>query len=255
MAKYQHYQASGAAHPYAHRLTLKPTTSYIQRMAPERSLTVTNLHITPRTAFQMERPQTQGSPKVVVINTSFRSTFTDRLAQRRRIPTFPQLATDHGNRNTSVSRLTNSSVNTMNNRLASASSFRRDTGSAGRRQHSANLDRTPSSKSDRRTGPHRTFLTQRQTHTFAAYAKYNDIVNSTRAREKASDSPITSNINDLSALTPQRIPRPQEVVLSNEKHVWISDWIASTTAALNLAEGAGRDEDRALKTLSVIHEH
>lgn len=253
MSKSQCYQ-TGASHPYAHRLRLKPSTSYIQSYAPERSLTVTNLTITPRTAFEMERPQTRGSPHLVVINTSFRTAFPDKNSPRKRIPTFPKLATDPSNRQTNVSRQTNSSMATTR-KLSSRSTFRRDTNSANIYANSARMsiqERENSSRSDRRPGQ-RIYLTQRQTNTFAAYAKYNDIVQSTKARERAIESPITTNINDLSALIPEKRTLPQEVTLSNEKHLWISDWIASTSAAMRL-EDLTQEEPKVTKTLSVIHE-
>ncbi|KAH3787762.1 hypothetical protein DPMN_165891 [Dreissena polymorpha] len=260
MAKYQFFHTSDASHPYAHRLRLKPTTSIIQRMAPERSLTVTNLHITPRTAFEMERPQTKGSPRVVVINTSFRTAYPERVIQRNRLTSFPKLSSADRTRQTNNSRLTNYSLGTVNRR-PSTQSFRVESGSANRLSaRFSNQQRVQSSGSDRiqgneqRAGIHRTFLTQRQTTTFSAYAKYNDIVNSTRARERASESPITSNNNDLSALVPQKLTRSTtEMILSNEKHVWITDWLASTSAAMRLDNRL--DEASPIPTtLSIIHE-
>ena len=255
MSNVQYYQA-GTAHPYAHKLRLKPTTSYIQSFAPERSLTVTNLQITPRTAFEMERPQTRGSSHLVVINTSFRTSFPERNSPRKRIPTFPKLATDQPNRQTNISRQTSSSLTTTR-KPSSRSTFRRDTNSANIYSNSARLsnpDREHSSRSDRRSA-HRGYLTQRQTNTFAAYAKYNDIVQSTKARERASESPITTNINDLSALVPEKRPTPQEITLSNEKHLWISDWVASTSAAMRLEDLNQDETTKVTKPLSVIHEH
>lgn len=252
-SKYQYYQ-TGASHPYAHRLRLKPTTSLIQSMAPERSLTVTNLQITPRTAFEMDRPNTRGSPHVVFVNTSFKSAFPERTSPRKRVPVFPKLMTDPVNRNTNVSRQTNSSVNTA--RKPSGNSLYNRNGSANRYTNSARKsahERENSSRSDLRPST-RGYLSQRQTDTFAAYAKYNDIMQSTKARERASESPITTNINDLSALVPVRRYMPQEVTLSNEKHLWISDWVASTSAALRLDDTI-HDELKVPKTLSVIEEH
>lgn len=258
MSTYQYYQTGTAAHPYSHRLRLKPTVSYIQSYAPERSLTVTNLQITPRTAFEMERPQTRGSSQVVVINTSFRTSYPDRNTARKRIPTFPKLATDLPNRQTNISRQTNSSLATTRNLSGNTDSpreRRRELTSANLYTNSAQLsnrERDNSSRSDRKSG-HNGYLTQRQTNTFAAYAKYNDIVQSSKARERASDGPITTNINDLCALVPAKRNLPQELTLSNEKHVWISDWVASTSAAMKLGDSI-QDEPKAPKTLSVIHE-
>ncbi|KAL4231360.1 hypothetical protein ACF0H5_008939 [Mactra antiquata] len=249
MSKYQYY-SSGSVHPYAHRLRLKPTTSYIQSFAPERSLTVTNLRITPRTAFEMERPQTGSAPHLVVINTSFRTSLPDR-SPRKHVPTFPKLATDpQPNRQTNVSRLTNSSFTSTVRKTSAQSSFRRNASSATRysaRRSAQN--RETSSRSDRRG----VYLTQRQTNTFAAYAKYNDIVQSTKAKERATESTITTNNNDLSALVPEKKHLSRDIVLSNEKHVWISDWVASTSAAMRL-DDVMQDDSKVTKTLSVIHE-
>lgn len=254
MSKYQYYQ-TGTAHPYAHRLRLKPTTSYIQSLAPERSLTVTNLQITPRTAFEMERPTTRGSPHVVFVNTSFHSAYSDRNSPRKRVPTFPKLMTDISNRKSNVSRLTNSSLTTI--RKPSGNSTYNREGSANRYTNSARKsgqERENSSRSDKRLSARGGYLTQRQTNTFAAFAKYNDIIQSTKARERASESPITTNINDLSALVPEKRHFPQEITLSNEKHMWISDWVASTSAAMRL-EDIINEEPKVSKTLSVIQEH
>lgn len=254
LGKYQYQQDMGS-HPYAHRLRMKPTTSYIQSFAPERSLTVTNFQITPRTSFEMERPQTQGSPRLVVINTSFR-TFSYRNLPRKRVPTFPKLATDPSlNRRNNVSRQTSSSFTTGSFKPSMPSGHCRESGSAICTLGSPNNgpEREHSSRSNNRRGQQRSQLTQRQTSTFAAYAKYNDIVNSTKAKEKASESPITTNNNDLSALIPEKRYMDQELNLTNEKHMWISDWVASTSAALRLDPWTN-DNVKANKTLSIIQE-
>lgn len=246
MSKYQCTQ-SGVSHPYAHKIRMKPTTSYIESFSPQRSLTITNLQITPRTTFEMERPHSQGVPKVVVINTSFRTSFLERRPCRKHIPTFPKLATD----SPTPGRLGDKATGL---RISSGQGWR----SSSRirttdREHSSRSDR----HTDRHTGQNRTFLTQRQTNTFAAYAKYNEVVKSANARdkEKAAESPITSNINDLSALVPEKMYNPTDELLSSEKHIWISDWIASTSAALNLESGTEVEGKSGSKTLSVIHEH
>lgn len=230
-----HHCETGASHPYAHRLTMKATPSYIDSLAPQRSLTVTNLHITPRTTFEMERPHTQGSPRIVVINTSFKTAFLERRHPRKHVPTFPKLATDppsmRNNRRTAMS----SNVFCV---------------------RSSRQDRGYTSRPDTRGSQPKTTLTQRQTNTFASYAKYNDIVTSakTREKEKAAESPITSNINDLSALVPEKMLRSTDILLSNEKQEWISDWITSTSAALNLSSLLQND-DKMTTPLSVIQEH
>lgn len=239
------FQQTGASHPYAHKLRLRPSSTCSQTTLTQRALTVTNFHITPQTAFEMERPQT-GAPKVVVINTSFRTAFLERRQRRKHVPTFPKLATDPPK--SSVCRQSREQSGNPYRRLAASAQIQS--------ARTAPQERSHSSRSDGRFSQQRTFLTPRQTNTFAAYAKYNEVVKSAKARgnERSAESPITSNINDLSALVPEKLERPQELLLSNEKQIWISDWIASTSAAMNL-DNVKLESEKVTKPLAVIHEH
>ena len=246
-----YYQSTGS-HPYEHKIRLKSAASpVIPGFGPAKPLPVTNVQIAPRTAFEMERPQTQGSHRIVVINTSFKGPYQHRNANnKKRVPTFPKLATDPTPpRN--YSRQTNFSVMSAR-RQSGNSSYRHDVSSASNRL-SANMiqsHRDVSAQSDRQTGSAQ--LTTRQSNTFTQYAKYNDFINSTKAREKASENNITSNINDFSVLVPK--PAHPEL-LSSEKHLWISNWVESTSAALKLNQFMEDETSVGHKPLSVIQEH
>jgi len=242
MYKAENSAYPGVSHPYAHRLTMKSSTAYNDSLTLQRSLTVTNLQMSPRTVFEMERPNTNGAtPRIVVINTSFRTAFQERRNPRRHVPTFPKLSSDP-----SVTR---------NNRDTSGVSCRRVVKSS-HCVRSARQEQSYSARSDAKGNNTGATPTQRQTNTFMAYAKYNDLVTSakTREKEKAAQSHITANINDLSALVPEKMPRAGDVMLSSEKQEWISDWITTTSQALNLANVI-KNDDKLNPTLDVIQEH
>ncbi|KAL3863132.1 hypothetical protein ACJMK2_004903 [Sinanodonta woodiana] len=80
-------------HPSTHRLKLvTETPAFSPRYVMQRSnsLSVDNVQFGARTFFEMERPQSLGTPRIVInIATSFKSP----RSPNRRVPTFPALAT------------------------------------------------------------------------------------------------------------------------------------------------------------------
>lgn len=178
----------------------------------------------------------QGSPRVLVINTSFR-TFINKSLQRKPISKFPKLAVDPSlNRKSGLAKNRRSSFTTGSLKPNVMSELRREPGSAmymlNSPIHSPEIEQP--SRSINRPYPQRHNLTKKQINTFAAHTKYDNMVSATKMRERTSESPITTNNNDLRALLPDKRYFNKELHLSSEKHMWISDWVASTSAALRL---------------------
>ncbi|KAK3581792.1 hypothetical protein CHS0354_027260 [Potamilus streckersoni] len=80
-------------HPSTHRLKLvTETPAFSPRYVMQRShsLSIDNIQFGPRTFFELERPQSLGTPRIVInVATSFKSP----RSPKRRVPTFPVLAT------------------------------------------------------------------------------------------------------------------------------------------------------------------
>lgn len=232
------YYQTTQSHPYGHKIRLKAvSSSYAPKYISDRSLTVNTIQITPRTVFELERPQTRGSPRVLIdINTSFHKGGWDRYKPKKRIPIFPKLATDPNTRQKSSAR--------------AADDPSRNTGLLPRNQGNSSpirIDQRPNSNytpretssalSNRKTsaGLRRT-LSARQNSTFAAYAKYNDELKAIAKDDTfelkdptQAQSPNITNLNEFVMANRAQFP----LFLSNEKHLRIADWVESTSKAIH----------------------
>ena len=238
-----YYQSTTS--PYGHKIRLKAvSSSYAPKYISDRSLTVNTIQITPRTVFELERPQSHGSPRILIdINTSFQKGYFDKYKPKKRVPIFPKLATDLVTKKRPQTRVLEDSGRTSQNRNIQqrpGSSF------APRESSSALSSRKPSA------GLRRT-LSERQNSTFAAYAKYNDELKASakedeRESKERVQSPTIINLNEF--VMANRAPFPR--FLSNEKQIRIADWVASTSKAM--LQNASKEEVTAPTSLDVIQE-
>lgn len=249
------YYQTTQSHPYGHKIRLKaPSSSYAPRPISDRALTVNTIQITPRTVFELERPQSHGSPRVLIdINTSFHKGYWDRYKPQKRIPIFPKLATDPNSRPKSSTRAID-----VSGRNVVALSRKQGNISPQRIDQIPNsnitLRETSSAMSNRKTsaGLRRT-LSERQNSTFAAYAKYNDELkavakdDSIQLTENTQIQNVT-NLNDFVMANRAQFP----LFLSNEKHLRIADWVESTSKAL--LNDISNEEVIVPKSLHVIKE-
>lgn len=236
------YYQTTTTHPYGHKIRLKAvSSSYAPKYISDRSMTVNTIQITPRTVFELERPQSHGSPRILIdINTSFQKGYFDKYKPTKRVPIFPKLATDPTSKQKAQTRATEDSGRNSRNynalqRPGSSFTPRESSSAMSNRQTSAGLRRT---------------LSDRQNSTFAAYAKYNDELKASAKDENKetkdnTQNPTIINLNDF--VMANRAPFPR--FLSNEKQLRIADWVASTSKAM-----LPKEEVTVPKSLDVIQE-
>ena len=245
-----YYQSTTS--PYGHKIRLKAvSSSYAPKYISDRSLTVNTIQITPRTVFELERPQSYGSPRILIdINTFFQKGYFDKYKPKKRVPIFPKLATDSITKKRPQTRaVEDSGRNSQNHntlqRPGSCFTPRESSSAMLNRKTSAGLRRT---------------LSERQNSTFAAYAKYNDelkasakddereIEDSEREIKDNAQTPTILNLNGF--VMANRAPFPR--FLSNEKQLRIADWVASTSKAV--LRDTTKEEVMAPTSLGVIQE-
>lgn len=244
------YQTT-TSHPYGHKIRLKAvSSSYAPRYISDRSLTVNTIQITPRTVFELERPQTHGSQRVLIdINTSFQKGYFDRYKTKKRVPIFPKLATDPSSKQSPTRTVEHSGRNSRNhNNNITARNEQRPNSTYTPRESSSAMSNRKTSGGLRRT------LSERQNNTFAAYAKYNDELKAIAQEDNGEtienvQTHTITNLNDF--VMANRAPFPR--FLSDEKHLRIADWIASTSKAM--FDDSSREELVVPKPLHVIQEH
>ena len=253
------YYQTSAPHPYGHKLRLKAvSSSYAPRYISDRTMTVNRIQITPRTVFELERPQTQGSPRVLIdINTSYYRRYLDKFKSKKRVPTFPKLATDPVNtrqQQPSRPREDTTRLASAVSRNSTVSPIRNDMLSPNPRQNPHNTPRSTSALSNTYRKPSsglRRTLSERQNSTFAAYAKYNDELKAKEETKELRDevqNQSMKSLNDFVMASRAQVP----LFLSNEKQLRITDWIASTAKAL--ATDPQEEEQATLTSLAVIPE-
>ena len=260
-AKTNPYYQTSTSHPYGHKIRLKAvSSSYAPKYITDRSLTVNRIQITPRTVFELERPQTHGSPRLLIdINTSYYRNYLDKYKPKKRVPVFPKLATDPVNtrqqQSAKVKEDSGRAMSALSRNQNNVSPIRNDLGSANQRHNPHNPQNTPrssSAMSNRKpsAGLRRT-LSERQNTTFTAYAKYNDELKAKEEikeiKEEIQTQPIKT-LNDFVMASRAQIP----LFLSNEKQLRITDWIASTTKAMQ--DEVQEEEIVVPKSLPVIQE-
>lgn len=238
-----YYQSTTS--PYGHKIRLKAvSSSYAPKYILDRSLTVNTIQITPRTVFELERPQSNGSPRILIdINTSFQKGYFDKYKPKKRVPIFPKLATDSTTKKRPQTRTIgdsgrNSQIHNTLQRPSSSFTPRETSSTMSNRKTSAGLRRT---------------LSERQNSTFAAYAKYNDELKASakddeREIKDNAQTPTIINLNDF--VMANRAPFPR--FLSNEKQLRIADWVASTSKAMY--RESPKEEVTAPTSLDVIQE-